>query len=331
MEATLDNISQKKELGQFFSGKLVAKLLLALSKSDEVTTVIDPMCGIGDMLLQFDTNANPLLRLSGIEIDHSVFSNLKERIGESSSFNLIEGNAFAVNVIRQICPEGYDLVITNPPYVRHQTIKKIEELFPSALNMKGIRTNMIEGLSHFNTLTDEERQLAKSTISNFSGLSDLAVPSWILCSLMVKVGGRLAIVVPETWLNRDYAQIVKYLLLRWFQIEYIIEDANSKWFPSAQVKTILLVAKRIRQKKSILSWTNERFNYIQLYSKAQSEDSLVGNIYISSPFPEKEFISSIKKGESVSDFFQNNSVSILEFAQELHSIVKEKNGTELFT
>ena len=43
---------------------------------------------------------------------------------------------------------------------------------------------------------------------------------------MLKVGGRLAIVVPDTWLNRQYASVVQYMLLKWFRIEYVIEDVN---------------------------------------------------------------------------------------------------------
>src|SRR5690606_12459712 len=227
---TLDKISQKKELGQFFSGNMVAKLLVALSKSDDVRNVIDPMCGIGDMLLQFNSTSNPITSISGIEIDPLIFDELKTRMATSKSKKLIVGNAFDNTIIKKMLPGGYDLVITNPPYVRYQTLNQFEKQYSSALGMKEIQANLIQSLQHFTTIGEHDKQRFKLIIRNISGFSDLAVPSWILCSLLVKVGGRLAIVVPETWLNRDYAQIVKYLLLQWFQIEYIVEDANSSWF-----------------------------------------------------------------------------------------------------
>ena len=65
----------------------------------------------------------------------------------------------------------------------------------------------------------------------------------------------MAMIVPETWMNRNYSSVVKYLLLRWFQIEYIIEDRNAAWFKPAQIKTVLIVARRIPGKKSIFEWT----------------------------------------------------------------------------
>ena len=66
-------------------------------------------------------------------------------------------------------------------------------------------------------------------------------------------------VVPEAWLTRDYAAVVQYLLLRWFRIEFIVEDTHAAWFPDAQVKTTLLVARRISRKHSAHDWADEQF------------------------------------------------------------------------
>ena len=42
----------KKQFGQFFSGKTVADMLFTLlPKGEEWTTVVDPMAGVGDMLV----------------------------------------------------------------------------------------------------------------------------------------------------------------------------------------------------------------------------------------------------------------------------------------
>ncbi|GGB64436.1 hypothetical protein GCM10007424_00410 [Flavobacterium suaedae] len=323
MELAIDDISRKKELGQFFSGSLIARLLITLSTSEGVKNIIDPMCGIGDMLTSFDLT-NGELAISGIEIDPVIFSQLKDRIIVSDSATLIQGNAFDIDVISKLLPGGYDLVITNPPYVRHQTVNKFKNSFSPALDMKEIRTNLLASLSHFETIGEAEKQIVTNTILGMSGLSDLAVPSWILCTLLVKTGGRIAIVVPETWLNRDYAQIVKHLLLRWFRIEYIIEDANAAWFQDAQVKTILLIAKRIEQKDSFISWGRENFIYTQLYVTARNNNSLVGNAFPDSSSPEKDFMSAIAKGKSHKSYFVTNEISIQEFAFELQSIIEEK-------
>ena len=79
----------------------MAKLLVALSNSDDVRTVIDPMCGIGDMLLQFNSTSNPITSISGIEIDPLIFDELKIRMATSKSKNLIVGNAFDNSIIKK--------------------------------------------------------------------------------------------------------------------------------------------------------------------------------------------------------------------------------------
>lgn len=102
----------------------------------------------------------------------------------------------------------YDLVITNPPYVRHQLLRA------SGADSKKIRSNLQEIADHY--LSGIEGNIWKSLIESYSGLSDLSIPAWLLSGLLVRPGGRLALVVPATWRTRDYADVVRYLLLRCF-------------------------------------------------------------------------------------------------------------------
>ena len=62
---------------------------------------------------------------------------------------------------------------------------------------------------------------------------------------LVRADGRLALVVPATWRSRDYADVIRYLLLRCFAIEYIVEDTQPGWFSDALVRTHLIVARRL--------------------------------------------------------------------------------------
>jgi phospholipid N-methyltransferase len=325
LEVIQSKISNKKELGQYFSGRSVACLLADLAKCVHAKNIIDPMCGIGDMFSNYIKDSKLSTNLTGIEIDTDVYENLKSRIGNFPSIHLLNGNAFSKEILKQLQPQGYDLVITNPPYVRYQTINKVEQGDSSTLNIKEIRSNLIECLSYFETIDKADKDYFKQIISNLSGLSDLAVPSWILSALLVKKGGKIAMVVPETWLNRDYALIVKYLLFRWFKIEYIIEDANSAWFQPAQVKTTLIVAKRIKRKKTLTSWADEKFIYAATYAKAMTANSLVGNIFPESISPELDFIKAIDNEVSIKGLFESKSVSIRNFANDLKfSIITQK-------
>lgn len=243
MKRTQYDALHKKRFGQYFSGKNVADMLFTLlPKNHDWRTVVDPMVGIGDMLVSVqDHTSTPLLL--GIEIDEMVAKICATRIPNAA---IVPGDAFKAPEL--ITAEGWDLVITNPPYVRYQLQVEDDETMPSS---QEIRKNLINQIRAMPYLTDEEKALLLSLSENYSGLADMAVPAWILCAALVKKNGYLAIVVPETWLNRDYAAPIQYLLMKLFQIETIVMDTNASWFPEALVKTCLVVAKRIEMRNLI--------------------------------------------------------------------------------
>lgn len=272
---------RKKRLGQYFSGLPVSKLLVALAARGDIHSVCDPMGGRGDMLVAAREVIPTCARVDGIEIDPIAHADgiaaLRHGVVEST---YLLGSAFDAATVLQLAPEGYDLVVTNPPYVRYQSQKASageSARLPSALE---VRNGLRECLLRLNTLTEEDRQAFLTLAEDYSGLSDLAVPSWILCAALVKPGGTLAMVVPDAWLNRDYSGVVRYLLLRWFHIEYIVEDAHAAWFSDAQVKTTLLVARRVERLASVSNWTDETYLHIALPSNLANASSLVGRSLI---------------------------------------------------
>jgi hypothetical protein len=302
-------LKTKKELGQFFSGKPVATLLAHLSKYKQAKSIIDPMCGVGDMLIACgNKNTASLL---GIEVDLMVHDEALKGMRHHSSCLLINEDAFSIETLKRLDRAGYDLVITNPPYVRYQSLPP--DCFTS------IRNYLSTAVDYFETLKDGEKEDYKILIKNFSGLSDLAVPSWLLCCLLVKPGGRIGMVLPETWLSRDYSAIVKYVLAKWFHIEFIVEDAHSVWFRPAQVKTILLVARRIEQ-RPLSSWTVENFCHINLYSRAFKRDSLVD---VCEDEPEIEFMKLVAQGKSLPGLFDLKEIKIKDFIRDIQFACKE--------
>ena len=233
----------KKRFGQYFSGRKVADMLFSLLPKDyDWETVVDPMVGIGDMLVSVQDHASAPQML-GVEIDEIVAKDCATRIPDAT---IVVGDAFKAPEL--VAAEGWDLVITNPPYVRYQLQDGDNETMPSA---QAIRDGLINQIQAMPYLSDTEKALFLSLSKNYSGLADMAVPAWILCAALVKKNGYLAIVVPETWLNREYAAPIQYLLMKLFQIETIARDTNASWFPEALVKTCLVVAKRIEMRDII--------------------------------------------------------------------------------
>jgi hypothetical protein len=285
-------LTRKKRLGQFFSGSPLARLLATIARAETATSVIDPMCGDGDMLeacRQLCPSTQSML--AGIEIDPRAHQAARARLDpeQSNIVHILLGDCFRMGTLAKLPGLRYKLVITNPAYVRYQTLAQAQNgdlCLPSASE---IRSSLLATLDLFPSLDEEDRQLFRELISSYSGLSDAAVPAWILCATLTDLGGKLAMVVPEAWLSRDYAKVIHYILLRWFRILYIVEDSNAVWFPDALVKTTLLVAERVERRDSAFAWGEETFLLAHVPGKAMTADSVVGALFPGTKNPERRF------------------------------------------
>lgn len=259
-----------KRYGQVFSGKLVGDLLVAMLPDDlDAKKIIDPMVGQGDLLQAAHMKYPQADVVLGIDIDQDVMEKCSINIPEARI--LIE-DAFKSKEIG--ITGGWDLVITNPPYVRYQTLKNNPEIgLPDG---KELRESLMKHIRHSELLDDGEKHLYLEVAKKYSGLSDMAVPAWILCASIVKLGGYMAMVVPETWLSRDYALPIHYLLLRCFEIVAIARDVESAWFENAEVRTCLVICKRKENESIENSYSDTVF--LEISSEIIKPDSLVGNM-----------------------------------------------------
>lgn len=261
-----------------------------------------------------------------IEIDPEVCRTAEHRFAaEQGRVSIRCGDAFSPAVIQQLTQTSFDLVITNPPYVRYQSLSRAHEgnvRLPSGVE---VRNNLLRTLDQLPDLDQADKALFRTLIAGYSGLSDLAVPAWILCALLTRVGGRLAMVVPEAWLTRDYAQIVQYLLLRWFRIRHVISDAHAAWFPDALVRTTLVVAERIPRKRSFLDWADESLLHVQLHASASTKASLVGNLYPESESPEKDFAAFVNGlvGDHAGPGFEATQLRLRDKAENLRTAASD--------
>ena len=284
-EAALPD-EQRKLLGQFFTGLPLGRLLAHLALHPGAATVLDPMAGHGDLLdAVWETSVEQditIKRLDGIEIDEATafacLERLRRVVGTQScpEQKIVCGSAFDPGVVGQLKGGGYDLVITNPPFVRYQA-RKVRGGDDESVRA-GLETIANEYVAGF------ENEIWRTLIRSYSGLADLSVPSWLLAGLLVRPGGRLALVVPATWQSRNYADVIRYLLLRCFSPECIVEDSQPGWFNTALVRTHLIVAKRlpIEVSQGPLS-TRGDFpvpDWIQIAPEAGSAESLVGGAFV---------------------------------------------------
>lgn len=274
--ARFAEVGRRKRLGQYFTGVGLGRLLAALAQAEVAKSIVDPMAGSGDLLASCLEISSAPNQLAGIEIDAKAHEACVARLPDA---HCVLGSAFTPDAILQLPVRSWDLVIANPPYVRYQNLTENANLAPALPSAKQVRTGLLRTLDLLPALDDEDKRLFAHLVSGYSGLSDLAVPSWILCAALVKPGGRLALVAPEAWLSRDYATIVHYLLLRWFDVEFIVEDEHASWFNDAQVKTTLIIAKRVPRRVAALSQAeHSTYCHITISADAGNQVSPIGRI-----------------------------------------------------
>ncbi len=278
---------RRKRLGQFFSGVPLARVLAALAGAAHARTIIDPMGGDGDMLEACLLEGATPDTLAAIEVDPRAATACRVRMNNLGvRADVVRGDAFSGDTWPR-SGQPWDLVITNPPYVRYQTgSRSATGGIPGADEVRG---GLRRHAASAPWLDAGDRDAFGAYASAYSGLADLAVPAWLLCAIALRVGGRLAIVAPATWLSREYATPVLHLLRRYFEIEYVVEDADGAWFPDALVRSTLLVAKRVEDRGSaFLPGGHLR---IRLTAESADDRGLVGRAFPTATRPEAEFAS----------------------------------------
>ena len=233
---------RRKRLGQFFTGLPLGRLLAALALDPSAKKVLDPMAGHGDLLdavlERADRRDQALTRVAGVEIDpptagagHARLAAWRDQhsLGDPS---VRTGDAFGGDLLAQYVTEGYDLVITNPPYVRYQTLATRTDDVGNR-SPEEIRRDLFHAVQ--SRVGGDERTVWKALARGYSGLADLSVPAWILAGALVRPGGVLALVAPATWRTRNYGDTIEYLLAKCFRVEYLVEDTQPGWFSDALV------------------------------------------------------------------------------------------------
>lgn len=262
--------SKKKLLGQFFSGEKLGSLLDSLIPSGvKFNTLADPMAGLGDLLATSRHRVPDGGKIIGVEIDAVAGAICKRRLQHAE---VVIADAFRT---KSVCVSGgVDGIVANPPYVRYQLLK-------NSFSAEDVRSALKKQLSRMGHLSESELRILSLIADRYPGTADLAVPSWILCAAMLSGRGWLAIVVPETWLSRDYAAPIQYMLAKLFDVHYVVRDMGASWFEDAQVRTCLVVA----QRKPVVSLRRGGATVarlIDLFPCSSSQTSLIGNLRVGS-------------------------------------------------
>ena len=203
-----------KDLGRFYTPPRVARLALAEALGDRTQTARtwDPTCGDGGFLVQAAALGVPAGHLHGHDIDGAALKVLSARLPGAS---LQRSDLFALEPSELGL---FDAIAGNPPYVRQERL--------------GTRRRALA-----------DRIGAAWGIRISSGL-DLSVLALLHCLRFLAPGGRLAFVLPSTFLDTARAAPARAAILERFALRAVIESRADRWFTNAAVNTVIAVFAR---------------------------------------------------------------------------------------
>ncbi len=177
--------------GQFATPNELAKAIVretvALLEGFEKPDVLEPACGSGSFISAV-LSAVPNAQVFGVERDSDYFDAAKKCFGHNTKL-------LCTDYLSWESCQKFDLIITNPPYVRHHLIdRNLKNSFRNTCKVKGIA---------------------------FSGLSDLYCYFLIKAMDDLRDGGIACWLIPEEFLSVKYGIAVKNHLLNSYSIPRI--------------------------------------------------------------------------------------------------------------
>lgn len=214
-------MSKRKSRGSIYTPRDHADLLVQWAIRRKTDRVIDLGVGEGiftllafDRLVSLGANRSAAARqIYGSEIDRKAYDSFTRAAREKNALfpRIVHGDFLSLAVPRA------DAILGNPPYVRRSAIARFGNIYK----------------------TDRENLETLGV----SRLSDLYIYFLLKAAANLKIGGRMAVITADTWLNARYGRTFKAVLENEFAIDSLISFDNPI-FP-AQVKPVLLFATKL--------------------------------------------------------------------------------------
>lgn len=247
----MEEISRVNKIkhGIYYTPSDLAEYLVdSILKEDDVT-VFDPSYGAGALLsaaakIRQSHDNNKELNLFGCDIHKSLIKD-----NSLSNAQLIETDFFEFNLETR-----FDLILTNPPYVKHQNqdkkhISELKKLYPD--------------------------------LKTLSNSSDLWAYFLVKCASHLKINGSIGAILPWSFIQSNYSiQVRKWLLENFGDIKLLA--LNNAYFEGANERVVLLWLKEYGTKNNSIQFAcanepEEKIIYTHLSKNEWVENIIMHN------------------------------------------------------
>lgn len=263
----------KDEDGQFFTPRNVIKMMVEIIDPNEKTMIMDPACGTGGFLIEslrhvwnkVEINANNLgwseKRLEeekqyvattyfrGIDKDSFVAKVTKAYmaiIGDGRGGIFCENSLEHPKEWSNKCQDKidlgkFDVVLTNPPFGSKIPVKEEKMLKQFSFGHKW-------------TFDKKEKKWELQSVLNNKGAKGGVEPQILFierCLQLLKIGGKLGIVLPDGIYGNDKLGYIREFLKRNTKILAVIDVPSETFQPNTSTKTTILIAEKIKENSTI--------------------------------------------------------------------------------
>lgn len=241
-------------LGQFYTPKPVADLLVSLVLDGNSPLVLDPGCGSGTFLMSaydyqakaqgrahseilptlwgFDLSpfATELAAINLYRQDFSSFDNFPRvvpgsffdrKVGEKVAFPPAKPNKLAGFKKTDVPIPLFDAIVANPPYLRSQNQDDLDARYKNTLFASAAAAGVAAPAK-----------------------SDLFAFFLFHASRFLKEGGRVGFVTPVSWMSSDYGTVIQQFLGSGLHLVAVVTSEVESFFSQVDVNTVLFVAEK---------------------------------------------------------------------------------------
>lgn len=238
---------EKDGRGQFFTPDPIINFCVEMLQPKLNQTIIDPACGSGGFLISaFNYLKNNYTKVNIQDIINNLYGiDINKNIARIAKMKLllevnVNNNIFCFNTLEKLenllklQPQGFDLVLTNPPFGTVGKIKNNQILQQFDLGYKWLKIG--------------DQYQKSNQIINSQTVEILFIET---CLKLLKEGGKMAIVLPNGILENPSLAYLRFYLKQKAKILAIINLPQETFIPfGTGIKTSLLFLEKETFKKN---------------------------------------------------------------------------------